>query len=125
MNTIFLSFVLFCLHLSTSRDALLYSMEVKRMFHYPASRKGAEVYLNGIKQGKTPTTLRLQKGNEYDIEFKLDGYESKTWRLGYSLGAGWLILDILAGLVGVIVDAATGDWNGFDNNKYKAVLEKK
>jgi len=86
--------------------------------------KGANVYVNGDNRGKTPITLSLKKGKEYSIEFEKDGYEKKTWHLSYSLGAGWLILDVLAGLVGIIVDASTGAWNEFNDDSYKARLEK-
>jgi hypothetical protein len=85
--------------------------------------QGAKVLVNGLNEGKTPVKLILKKGKEYSIEFVKDGYETKTLRLTYSLGAGWLILDILCGLVGIIVDAATGNWNGFDLDSYKANLE--
>lgn len=86
---------------------------------------GAKVLVNGGNEGKTPLTILLKRGKDYTIEFVKDGYESKTLRMTYSLGAGWLILDILAGLVGIIVDAATGNWNGFDITNYKANLELK
>lgn len=86
---------------------------------------GAKVLVNGQNEGVTPTTLAFKKGKEYTIEFVKDGYHSKTLRLTYSIGAGWLILDILSGLLGVIIDAATGNWNGFDLNSYKANLEAK
>ena len=85
----------------------------------------AKVLLNGSSMGKTPLTLKLQKGKSYIIEFIKEGYENKTLNLSYSLGAGWLILDILSGLIGIIVDAATGNWNKFEYSNYKAVLEEK
>ena len=86
---------------------------------------GANVYVNGQNRGKTPLTLNLKKGKEYNIEFRKDGFETKLFVLQYSLGAGWLILDILAGLIGIIVDASTGAWNGFETNAYKAILDEK
>lgn len=85
----------------------------------------AKVLLNGSSMGKTPLTLKLQKGKSYIIEFIKEGYENKTLNLSYSLGAGWLILDILSGLIGIIVDAATGNCNKFEYSNYKAVLEEK
>jgi hypothetical protein len=29
-------------------------------------------------------------------------------------GGGWIVLDVLAGLVPVIIDAATGEWSSVD-----------
>ncbi|RPI14369.1 MAG: PEGA domain-containing protein [Ignavibacteriae bacterium] len=86
---------------------------------------GAQVLVNGADRGKTPLNLRLKKGKEYTIEFVKEGYEKKTWNLTYSIGAGWIILDILSGLIGVIIDAATGNWNSADYDSYKANLEVK
>lgn len=85
---------------------------------------GAEVLVNGKAEGTTPMSLRLKKSKEYTLEFVKEGYKTKTLRMTYGLGAGWLILDILAGLVGIIVDAATGNWNSFDYDSYKANLVK-
>lgn len=84
---------------------------------------GAKVLVNGQNEGKTPIKLTVKKGKEYSIEFIKDGFQGKTIRLTYSIGAGWIILDILSGLIGVIIDAATGNWNGFDIDSYKANLE--
>ena len=41
--------------------------------------------------------------------FRKDGYKDKTYQVSRSVGIGWVILDILGGLVPLIVDAATGD----------------
>ena len=40
------------------------------------------------------------------------------------VGAGWIVLDVLCGLVPVIIDAATGAWCDLDQKNIKAVLEK-
>lgn len=82
--------------------------------------------INGQNEGKTTLTFIAKKGKEYTIEFIKEGYENKTYRLLYSVGAGWIVLDVfLTGLIGVIVDAASGAWNDFDNNNFKANLEPK
>jgi hypothetical protein len=41
-----------------------------------------------------------------------------------SVGAGWVIIDILGGLLPVIIDAATGDWYSLDQDHVNAALEK-
>lgn len=90
---------------------------------FDSEPQGAKVLVNGANEGTTPVKLKLNKGNEYKIEFVKDGYQNKTMRMTYGLGTGWLILDILSGLLGVIIDAATGNWNEFDISSYKATLE--
>ena len=85
--------------------------------------QGAQVLVNGTSHGNTPLTLKLKKGGTYAIEFVKQGFQNKSLNMTYSLGAGWLILDILSGLIGIIVDASTGNWNEFDVTAYKANLE--
>ena len=84
---------------------------------------GAKVIINGHERGTTPITLALKKKKDYNIEFIKEGYRKKTWYLSHSIGAGWIILDVLLGLVGIIVDAATGNWYGLDEDSYRAILE--
>lgn len=58
----------------------------------------------------TPTNLKLERNKNYVLTFSKEGYESASIEVTKSLSGGILFLDILAGLVGVIVDAATGSW---------------
>ena len=84
----------------------------------------AEVFVNGQSMGVTPIALKLESKKTYTIEFRKDGYKSKTYNITNHVGAGWIILDVLAGLVGVIVDAATGAWYSLDQKNVNAVLEQ-
>ncbi len=68
--------------------------------------------------------VQLQNDKEYKIEFRKEGFQTKTYNLGKRVGAGWIILDILGGLVPIIVDVATGGWYELDNTNVKVVLEK-
>ena len=85
---------------------------------------GAKVYLNGHLLGRTPVTLKLAAQKTYYIEFEKEGYERKTYVLTSSVGAGWIVLDVLFGLVPVVVDAATGSWYEFDENNAGVYLER-
>lgn len=84
----------------------------------------AVVWINGTKHGETPLAVKLKSKETYTIEFRKDGYKSRTYTINNKVGAGWVILDVLAGLVGVIVDAATGAWYSLDQKNIDAVLEK-
>jgi hypothetical protein len=70
---------------------------------------GVEVYVDGKLMGKTPLNLELVSKKTYFIEFKMEG-QTKTVNLNNKVGAGWIVLDVLGGLIPVIVDAVTGDW---------------
>lgn len=72
--------------------------------------EGASVYVNGNYIGETPVSVDLSVRQEHAITFRLDGYKEKTYQVSRSVGIGWVILDIVGGLVPLIVDAATGDW---------------
>ncbi len=92
--------------------------------NFSSEPTGAKVYIDGIEEGTTPLTATFKKGKEYNIDFKLKGYEDKSLRLTYSIGVGWVILDVIAGLVGVVVDAITQAWFSFDVENYKAVMRR-
>lgn len=84
---------------------------------------GAEVYVNGFKMGTTPVELNLKADKSYTIEYRKEGYQSITRSKHKSRGR----LDsprCTWGLIPVIVDAATGNWNKLDQDTVNAVLEE-
>ena len=83
---------------------------------------GAEVYVNGFKMGKTPIELNLKADKSYTIEFRKEGFESVTRVVNTKVGAGWIVLDILGGIIPVVIDAATGNWEKLDQDAVNAVL---
>lgn len=91
---------------------------------FSSDPSGAKVYVNGSLLGTTPVQLELKSKNSYTIEFKKEGYETKTVLLNNSVGGGWIVLDVLFGLVPIIVDAATGNWYELDQEHVNGVLEE-
>lgn len=85
---------------------------------------GAEVYVNGFKMGITPVELNLKADKSYTIEFRKEGYQTVSRVVNTKVGAGWIVLDVLGGVIPVIVDAATGNWNKLDQDAVNAVLEE-
>jgi len=82
----------------------------------------ADVYVNGLLMGRTPLQLNLAASNSYAIEFRAEGYQPRVYHINNRVGAGYVIVDILLGLVPVIVDAATGAWYHLDQKNIDAVL---
>jgi len=82
-----------------------------------------QVYVNGFPRGTTPLTLKLKSKDTHTVEFKKDGYKTRTLVIDNHLGAGWIILDVLGGLIPVVVDATTGSWYMLDQRNYRAVME--
>lgn len=70
----------------------------------------AEVYVNGLARGKTPVMLRLDRDMSYHVELRHPDFGSSVFMVNRQLGTGWLVLDILCGLVPVVVDASSGAW---------------
>jgi hypothetical protein len=85
---------------------------------------GAEVYVNGFKMGTTPLELNLKADKSYTIEYRKEGYQNVTRIVNTKVGAGWIVLDVLGGLIPIVVDAATGNWNKLDQDAVNAVLEE-
>lgn len=84
---------------------------------------GARVTVNGQDMGATPLRLKLLAKHTYSIGFHKDGYKPKIVLVNNSVGAGWIILDVLGGLLPMIVDASTGDWYSLDQENVNAALE--
>lgn len=72
----------------------------------------------------TPTTLNLERKNEYILKFSKEGYESAQIHITKHLSGGYLVFDILLGLVGVIIDAATGGWYNLKPESVMVSLSK-
>jgi len=91
---------------------------------FTSEPRGAKVYVDGQYMGDTPIKLKLESRNNYTIEFVMEGYKTKVFRLTNHIGPGWVILDVILGLVPVLVDAVTGSWYDLDQEHLNAVLER-
>ncbi len=87
--------------------------------------EGAKVYANGNFIGTTPAAAHVDKRRDQLFEFKLDGYETATQMVTTSAGAGWIVCDVIFGLLPVAVDAATSAWLNLDRDYVSVTLEKK
>lgn len=72
----------------------------------------------------TPTSMSLERKQDYHLTFTKEGYDSAKVDIEHHMNAGILVLDILSGLVGIIVDAATGAWNNLTPSTVQAALTK-
>lgn len=74
----------------------------------------AQVWLDGELVGQTPVTLKLDSTEDHTLVLRRPGFHDVTVRITRSVGAGWVVLDILLAIVPVIIDAATGGWFSLD-----------
>lgn len=122
-RTATLSQILACLCL-TSCAAILRSSH--DMVTFTSEPPGAKVYVDSLPLGITPTQLSLLARKDHRIEFRKEGDETKSTTLSSSVGPGWVALDvILAGIIGIIVDAATNSWSGLDEDHLHLLLDKR
>jgi len=78
-----------------------------------------------IGEYSTPASISLERKSNYVLTFQKEGYESATFTIRRQIRAGIVILDVLfTGLVGVIVDAATGAWYSLSPKVVKVSLTK-
>ena len=83
------------------------SRGIARLSTTPA---GAEVWIDGSYVGRTPLAYQISTSDEHVVFFRLPGYAERAFRVRSRIGAGWVVLDVLALLFPLIIDAATGAW---------------
>jgi hypothetical protein len=91
-----------------------------------SSPAGAKVASNPVTGDyTTPTTLNLERKSSYTLTFTKDGYSSATFQIQNHTRGGIVVLDVLlTGLVGVVVDAATGAWDALSPEAATVSLTK-
>jgi hypothetical protein len=80
-------------------------------FSLSSTPAGADVYLDGNRLGTTPVRVKLSNQASHTFVFRREGYREASCTLSRGTGGGWVILDVLTGLVPVIIDAATNSWS--------------
>lgn len=72
--------------------------------------------------GSTPLKLSLAADKTYDVRFEQKGFPPIHRHIGKSIGAKWIVLDIIGGCVPLIVDAITGKWYDLDQEEVVATF---
>lgn len=84
----------------------------------------AVIKVNGMDGGKTPSVLRLKRGDSHIIELKMEGYNNYKVVTSNSI-AGWFWGNLLCGgIIGIIVDLATGNAYNVEPRVINAQLSK-
>lgn len=111
--------LILCLLVSTSCAALFNGSRGKVQVN--SNPSGAEVFVDGVRSGKTPILLKLDSRKPHVLTLKNGGKE-ESYTLNNKLGAGWIVLDVLGGLAPIVIDAATGAWYTLDPREVNAQL---
>lgn len=90
---------------------------------FNSSPSGAEVVVDGIIVGTTPTTVEIDRPGleDQDVTIELDGYETRTFELDKEFNTT-SILNIFF-WPGFVVDALTGALFRYDKDTYSVNLE--
>lgn len=94
------------------------------MIYIQSDPPGARAIVNGLEAGATPITYPVNGTKDQIITLTKEGYAPQTMYITSSVGAGWVIADILCGFWPVVIDAATGQWKSLDQKAVYGVLQK-
>lgn len=85
---------------------------------------GATVVLNGREVGITPLHVVIDTHREHAISLKKTGYLDGQCDLTTTVGAGYLIVDILLlpALLPIVIDAARSAWSTVDQEMCSVTL---
>jgi hypothetical protein len=114
-------FLILALALSVSSCALIFKGESARVT-FTSNPSQAEVLIDGNSVGLTTTQAVLKTNRSYNITFRKTGFANQTYTLTNRVGALWIVLDVLGGLVPLVIDAATGAWYEFETTNVNVTL---
>lgn len=84
---------------------------------------GATIYKDGVELCKTPCSVKVKRSvSDTDIEYKLDGYETRLITLDKEFNVVNVIN--LGNLLGCGIDAISGAVMKYDRKTYDIVLKK-
>jgi hypothetical protein len=93
--------------LSTLSCAIIF--KGTREVSFSTEPESASVYVSGMYTGKGSFQQNLASNGSYAVECRKPGYETRAQTVNHSIGAGWIILDVLEGFV---PDPRRGDSEG-------------
>ena len=91
--------------------------------YFNTNPQGATVSINGHPFGKTPLVMELETSSSHVAEIEFAGYEKKTVMIIKKVSTGFVILDILSGVLPVVIDAVTGSWNTLSPSNISVVYQ--
>lgn len=120
MKRIFIAFTITGLFLSGCATILT---GTKDRITFNSTPSGATIYKDGVEQCKTPCSFRVTRSiNDTDIEYKLDGYETRLITLDKEFNLISIIN--LGNLFGWAIDAISGSIMKYDRKVYDITLSK-
>lgn len=89
---------------------------------FQSDTPGAEVWIDGVRRGVTPLTLELDNTRPVLVTFKQPGRQDHTVEIGTRVRPGFIVLDVLGGIIPVVIDGMTGEWKTLETRAVNATL---
>ena len=80
----------------------------KQKVSFKSTPAEASIFINEVEIGKTPIEKKLERKKEYDVKIVLDGYKPFETKITKKFNAWYLGNILIGGVIGFIVDPATG-----------------
>jgi hypothetical protein len=96
----------------------------QKTFDLQSTPQSADVYVDGTRLGATPLRVKLDNHKNYTFVFRKEGYKEASCSLTKATGGGWVIFDVLTGLVPIVIDAATNSWSQTQGSHCSGSLEE-
>ncbi|GAB3755896.1 PEGA domain-containing protein [Spirosoma pomorum] len=94
----------------------------KDTIHFDSQPSGAKVRIDGLDVGRTPVDVSVKRSlNDKTATMLLDGHESRTFEISKEFNT--ISILNLFGMIGWVVDAATGSLMKYDQKAYSIELE--
>jgi len=85
------------LEATTAGCATLFN-DGQRTVSFNSTPGQAEIWIDGTRRGVTPYSLDLNNHRDHTVTFRKDGHQDVICEITASVGAGWVILDVLGGV---------------------------
>ena len=93
-------------------------------FTFDSAPTGAQVFVDGNPVGSTPLTVNLSNTQSHSVVFRMEGYADIGCQLQKGTGAGWVIADVVFGIVPIVIDAATNNWSQTKTHECNQTLQR-
>ena len=90
---------------------------------------GARVFVDGQLVGEAPVNVSMPSTSTHTVDVEADGYERHTGKIEARVGGGYIALDcvlllfgIIPGVIALVVDGTSGDWKSLEKEDLSITL---
>jgi hypothetical protein len=91
----------------------------------------ATVHVDGAAVSQTPGHVEVSSSHPHTVSVRAPGYREASATINTEVGAGWVVLDclwlvvgVVPGVIALVVDGASGDWKEADTERVHLQLER-